>query len=84
MNKYTLKIDGMMCENCEKHMNQAIRDNFNVKEVSSSHKNKESIVIAENLDEEKLKSVVEETGYKLLSVTSEPYSKKGLFSFLKK
>lgn len=84
MKKYTLKIDGMMCENCERHMNEAIKNNFNVKEVNSSHKNKECVVIAEELDEEKLKSVVADTGYTLVSVESEPYAKKGLFSFLKK
>lgn len=84
MKKYTLKIDGMMCENCERHMNEAIKNNFDVKEVSSSHKNNESIVIAEELDEEKLKSVVADTGYTLVSVESEPYTKKGFFSFLKK
>ena len=31
MTKTTLKIDGMMCGMCESHMNDAIRNAFNVK-----------------------------------------------------
>lgn len=37
MIKITLKIDGMMCEMCESHVNDIIRNNFNVKKVASSH-----------------------------------------------
>lgn len=81
MTKYTLKIDGMACGMCEAHINDAIRNNFSVKKVSSSHTKNESIVIAEELDEEKLKSVITETGYTLVGIETEPYKKKGLFSF---
>ena len=37
MVKTTLGIDGMMCGMCESHMNDAIRNNFDVKKVTSSH-----------------------------------------------
>ena len=37
MKKTILTIDGMMCGMCESHVNDAIRANFNVKKVSSSH-----------------------------------------------
>jgi len=80
MTKYTLKIDGMMCGHCEAHMNDAIRNNFEVENVTSSHTKKECVIIAENLDEEKLKKAVADTGYELVSISSEPYKKKGLFS----
>ena len=40
MTKTTLKIDGMMCGMCESHMNDAIRNAFNVKKVSLSVKNR--------------------------------------------
>ena len=30
-------IDGMMCGMCESHVNDAVRNNFKVKKVSSSH-----------------------------------------------
>ena len=39
MIKTTLGIEGMMCGMCESHINNAIRNNFKVKKVSSS-KNK--------------------------------------------
>lgn len=82
MVKTTLKIDGMMCGMCESHVNEAIRRDFKVKKVTSSHAKKETEIISEDaLNEEKLKAVIEETGYQLLSVTSEPYEKKGLFGF---
>ena len=82
MVKTTLKIDGMMCGMCESHVNEAIRRDFKVKKVTSSHAKKETEIISEDaLNEEKLKAVIEATGYQLLSVTSEPYEKKGLFGF---
>lgn len=80
MVKTVLKIDGMMCGMCESHMNDAIRKSFAVKKVTSSHAKGESVVISEApLDESKLKEVVGGTGYQLLSISSEPYVKKGLF-----
>ncbi|MBQ3471462.1 MAG: copper resistance protein CopZ [Clostridia bacterium] len=82
MVKTTAKIDGMMCGMCEAHMNDAVRKDFDVKKVTSSHKKGETVILSENpIDEAKLTAAVEATGYKLLSVSSEPYEKKGLFGF---
>lgn len=44
MVKTTLGIDGMMCGMCESHMNDAIRNNFDVKKVTSSHSKKQTEV----------------------------------------
>lgn len=69
MIKTVLKIDGMMCGMCEKHMNEAIRENFNVKKVkSSAKKGITEIVSEEPLDVEKVKEEVEKAGYTLLGV----------------
>ena len=86
MIKTTLKIDGMMCGMCESHINDAIRNSFDVKKVNSSHtKGKTVIVSKEALDEDEIKSVIDKTGYELQSVSSEELEeKKGLFGFLKK
>ena len=82
MVKTVAKIDGMMCGMCEAHMNDAVRKEFDVKKVTSSHKNGETVIISEQpIDEAKLTSAVDATGYKLISVSSEPYEKKGLFGF---
>jgi len=84
MIKTTLKIDGMMCGMCESHMNDAVRNAFKVKKVTSSHSKGETVIISdEAIDENKISEVIDKTGYKLLSVSSEPYEKKGLFSFRK-
>lgn len=84
MIKYILKIDGMMCAHCEAHMNDAIRNNFTIKEVKASAKNNECVIISQELDEEKLRYVVDETGYRLTNISKEPYEKRGLFSVFKK
>ncbi len=83
MNKITLKIDGMMCGMCEAHVNDAVRKAFPVKKVSSSHTKGETEILTEQpIDEAKLRAAIDATGYKVLSVQSEPYEKKGLFGFL--
>lgn len=85
MIKIVIDIDGMMCGMCESHINDAIRQNFNVKKVKSSHTKGQTEIIAENdIDDNKLRQVIDQTGYKVLSVTKSPYEKKGLFSFHKK
>lgn len=82
MIKTTLKIDGMMCGMCEAHMNDAIRAVFRVKKVTSSHAKGETVIISEDApDETKLRETVAATGYTLCGIASEPYEKKGLFSF---
>ena len=82
MTKTTLQIEGMACGMCEAHINDAIRQNFDVKKVTSSFKKKQTEVLSESpLDEEKLRSVIHETGYTLVSVSAAPYEKKHLFGF---
>lgn len=79
-----LQIDGMMCGHCEAHVNDTIRQAFLVKKVESSHTKKETVILSEEpLDEEKLRAVIAQTGYTLGEIRTEPYEKKGLFSFLK-
>ena len=86
MIKTTVKVDGMMCGMCESHINDAIRNSFDVKKVNSSHTKGETVIVSkEALDEDKIKSVIDKTGYELQSVSSEELEeKKGLFGFLKK
>ena len=78
-----LQIDGMMCGHCEAHVNDTIRQAFPVKKVESSHTKKETVILSEEpLDEEKLRAVIAQTGYTLGEIRTEPYEKKGMFSFL--
>ena len=74
----TIGIDGMMCEMCEAHINDAIRRSFTVKSAKSNRKKKQCVVVSEEpLDEARIREVIAQTGYDLLSVSSEPYQKKG-------
>ena len=84
MNKVTVKIDGMMCGMCEAHVNDAVRKAFSVKKVTSSHAKGETVILSEYpIDEEALRAAIDATGYKVLSVESGPYEKKGLFGLLR-
>lgn len=85
MTRYIIRTEGMACSMCEAHINNAVRNAFKVKSVTSSHKNGETVVITEQpIDVEQLGKVVSETGYKLIDILVEPYEKKGFFSFLKR
>ena len=76
----TVGIEGMACGMCEAHVNEAIRNTFRVKKVTSSHTKKQTIILAEqDIPEEDLKNVVAKAGYEVVSVNSEPYEKKGWF-----
>ena len=80
MIKTTLSVEGMACGMCESHINDAIRRNFNVKSVKSSHKKKLTEIVSEDkLDEEKLRQTITDTGYTVTDIKSEEYVKKGLF-----
>ena len=83
MIKTTLKIDGMMCGMCESHMNDLIRKNFQVKKVTSSAKDGETVIISDNeIDIPWAKKEIKEIGYELVSHKSEPYEKKWIFPIL--
>ena len=85
MLKTTLEIDGMMCGMCESHMNDLIRQKFNVKKVSSSHsKGITEIISEESLDEDKLREEITGIGYTLKAVNIEEYVKKGFSLFGRK
>ena len=80
MVKITVGIEGMACGMCEAHINEAVRNAFQVKKVASSHTKKQTVILAEkDIPEQELKSVVAKAGYNSVSVSSEPYEKKGLF-----
>ena len=69
MIKTVIKIDGMVCSMCESHINDVIRRNFDVKKVKSDRKKKETIIESEQIvNNDKIKEVIEQTGYTLVSI----------------
>ena len=84
MVKTVLKIEGMACGMCEAHVNDTVRKAFAVKKVSSSHSKGQTEIIADQpLDDDELKKAIEETGYKVLGIHTEPFEKKGFALFKK-
>lgn len=80
-----LKVNGMMCGMCESHINDVVRKTANVNKVSSSHTKGETVIVSDKeLDIEKLKQAIADTGYTVTGAETRPYEKKGFFSFLKK
>ena len=82
----TVKVDGMMCGMCESHVNDAVRKAFpQAEKVTSSHSKGQTVIRSQQpLDAQKLRDVINATGYEVKDVKSAPWKKKGLFSFLKK
>ena len=77
MVRTTLTISGMSCGMCEAHLNDAVRKAFPVKRVYSSAKKGETVIESEEpIDPEKLRQVVNMTGYIVLSASSEEVIRK--------
>ena len=74
MDKVTAKIEGMMCGMCEAHIADTIRRAFpDAKKVSASRKHGKATFLSEQeIDRDKLKHAIEETGYTFVSVSLEP------------
>lgn len=80
-----LKVQGMMCDMCESHINDVVRKTGRVSKVSSSHTRGETAIVSDQaLDIETLKQAIAATGYTVTGAGTRPYEKKGFFAFWKK
>ena len=72
MVKIKLTIDGMACSMCEAHVNDAIRNSFEIKKIKSSHKKGTTEFTAQAApSEEELRRVLDSTGYRITSYSAE-------------
>ena len=79
MTRTTVQISGMVCGMCEAHVNDAIRSAFSVKKVTSSRTRGETVIESDTpLNHEKLRRVINNTGYLMLSAAEEEVSKRSL------
>lgn len=63
--KTTVNVEGMMCPMCEKHVKEAIENNFDVEAVTASHEAKKvEITSAQPIDYDKVAAVIADAGYK--------------------
>ncbi len=67
--KNTIKIEGMMCPHCEARVKSILEEMSEVESAIVSHKDGTAIVtLKEEINDEILKNVVENAGYKVLSI----------------
>ena len=65
----TVNVEGMMCGHCEAHVNQAIKNAFQVEDVVSSHEKNTTVITAkEHLDEDKIRQVIKDAGYEVTGI----------------
>ncbi len=83
MYKITIGVEGMACNMCESHVNDAVRKQCTVQSVKSNHKTNQTVIISDTaIAEETLRSAITATGYGFTSYRCEPYEKKGFFARL--
>ena len=79
MKKIIIGIEGMMCSGCENRVNQAVKNAYPVKKVSSSHSKNETVITTEvDIPEAQITAMLTGMGFKVVSFSVE--EKRGLFS----
>lgn len=74
MFKITAKVEGLKCPNCERHVNEAIKEAFSIKKVTASHTEKEVVITSkEDINNDKLTAVITEAGYEVMDIQKETY-----------
>ena len=85
MLEITVAVEGMMCEKCEAHVKEALKEVKGVKSATADRVRKTAVVLAkDNVDREELKKAVEEAGYEVGDISEKAAENKGLFSKFKK
>ncbi len=70
MKKVVVEVDGMMCGMCEAHVNDLFRRALNPKRVKSSARKKTTVLLLEEpIDEEKIRSALDGSGYRVLNIS---------------
>ena len=66
----TLKIKGMMCNNCERHVKEALEAIDGVEEASADFNDGTAVVIlSKDVPDDVLKKAVKEQGYKVQNIS---------------
>ena len=85
MIRTTVAVGGMVCPMCEAHVNDAIRNRFKVKKVTSSRATGKTVILSEQpLDGQELRRVIGELGYTPGEVSAEAAEKKRFALFCKR
>lgn len=80
MLQITVKVEGMRCGMCESHVNSTVRNDFDVKKVTSSHSKGQTVILSEKaIPEDALRKAINDTGYTVKDIKVEEYQRKKLF-----
>ena len=84
MKEYIFTVNGMACQMCENHINDAVRRNANVISVKSDRKKNSVTIVADSLDTDLITAKIKELGYTVGGVSEQSYEKKSFFSRFKR
>ena len=64
-----LNIEGMVCMNCVKHVDKALREIQGMKDVTVDLESKSAkVLLSQEVPDEVLKSTIEDAGYQLVNI----------------
>ena len=64
MSTQVFLVEGMSCKNCKTHVETGIKNVNGVEEVVANHVTGQVVVKGDHINEDKIKTAVEETGYR--------------------
>lgn len=69
--KKLIKINGMSCSHCVKHVKDALEEMDQVLDVNVNLEEKNAIIdCKEELEDKKIKEIIEEVGYDVLEISN--------------
>ncbi len=66
--EFLIKIEGMMCSNCERHVKDALENIKGIKVEKISYKDKVAIIKADRINEDEIKEVISKAGYEVVDI----------------
>ncbi len=66
--EFLIKIEGMMCSNCERHVKDALENIKGIKVETISYKDKVAIIKADRINEDEIKEVISKAGYEVVDI----------------
>ena len=66
--EFLIKIEGMMCSNCERHVKDALENIKGIKVEKISYKDKAAIIKAFRINEDEIKEVISKAGYEVVDI----------------
>lgn len=66
--EFLIKIEGMMCSNCERHVKDALENIKGIKVEKISYKDKVAIIKADKINEDEIKEVISKASYEVVDI----------------